>query len=97
MHHTGGHISGTLRYYSMSRRDFNSDVISSTHPLLGIIAIAALLGLAILILLGILGYCFLKGKKSQPQRHQRVAVNGSQVTTMEDTERLVYNATTKPI
>ncbi|KAG7466339.1 hypothetical protein MATL_G00163670 [Megalops atlanticus] len=62
----------------------------------GTIAIAVLLGVAILILLAILGYCFLKGKKEQP-RHQRVAVNGSQVSTMEDTERLVYNSTTKPI
>ncbi|XP_056151884.1 kunitz-type protease inhibitor 1a isoform X2 [Lampris incognitus] len=62
----------------------------------GIIVIAALLGLAILILLSILGYCFMKGKKRQPQ-HQRVATNGVQVTTTEDTERLVYNTTTKPI
>lgn len=62
----------------------------------GIIAIAALLGLAILILLGILGYCLLKGKKRQPQHHH-VPVNGSQATSMEDRERLVYNSTTKPI
>lgn len=59
-------------------------------------AIAIILGIAIVALLGVLAYCFLKGKKSSPQ-HQRVATNGTQVTTMEDTERLVYNATTKPI
>ncbi|XP_064182107.1 kunitz-type protease inhibitor 1a isoform X1 [Anguilla rostrata] len=62
----------------------------------GTVAIAVLLGVAILILLAILGYCFLKGRKEQ-QRSQRMAVNGSQVSTMEDTQRLVYNSTTKPI
>jgi lipopolysaccharide export system protein LptC len=58
--------------------------------------IAALLGLAIIILLVVLCYCFMKGKKEQT-RCQRVPVNGSQVYTREDTERLVYNTTTKPI
>ncbi|KAJ8399138.1 hypothetical protein AAFF_G00415170 [Aldrovandia affinis] len=62
----------------------------------GTIAIAVLLGVAILIMLAVLGYCFLKGRKEQ-QRPQRLAVNGSQVSTMEDTQRLVYNTTTKPI
>uniref|UniRef100_UPI003AAF00B8 kunitz-type protease inhibitor 1a isoform X1 n=1 Tax=Centroberyx gerrardi TaxID=166262 RepID=UPI003AAF00B8 len=62
----------------------------------GVIAIAALLGLAIVILLGILCYFFMKGKK-QPSQHRHVPVNGSQVTSMEDRERLVYNTTTKPI
>ncbi|KAG9336545.1 hypothetical protein JZ751_002892 [Albula glossodonta] len=64
----------------------------------GTIAIAVLLGVAILITLAVLGYCFLKGRKEQ-QQHQtrRMAVNGSQVSTMEDTHRLVYNSTTKPI
>ncbi|XP_055720526.1 kunitz-type protease inhibitor 1-like isoform X1 [Salvelinus fontinalis] len=60
----------------------------------GIIAIAALLGLAIIILLLVLCYCFMKGRKKQPQR---VPINGTQVYTKEDTERLVYNSTTKPI
>ncbi|KAM4625065.1 kunitz-type protease inhibitor 1a isoform 1-T2 [Polymixia lowei] len=63
---------------------------------ISVVAVAIVLGVAILILLGVLGYCLLKGKKQQPQ-HQRVALNGSQVTTTEDTERLVYNTTTKPI
>ncbi|KAJ8341432.1 hypothetical protein SKAU_G00337230 [Synaphobranchus kaupii] len=62
----------------------------------GIVAIAVLLGVAILIMLAVLGYCFLKGRKER-QRPHRVAVNGSQVSTMEDTHRLVYNSTTKPI
>ncbi|XP_074548166.1 kunitz-type protease inhibitor 1a [Halichoeres trimaculatus] len=61
----------------------------------GIIAIAALLGLAILILLGILVFCLVKGKKKS-QQHQRVAVNNAPVS-FEDRERLVYNSTTKPI
>lgn len=64
----------------------------------GIIAIAALLGVAILILLGILIYCLTKGRKTS--RHQRVPVNNAPVTTLtslEDRERLVYNSTTKPI
>ncbi|KAG7281227.1 hypothetical protein CRUP_019752 [Coryphaenoides rupestris] len=62
----------------------------------GILAIAVVLGIGIVALLAVLGYCFLRGKKRAPQ-HQRVATNGTQVTTMEDTERLVYNTTTKPI
>ncbi|XP_041809444.1 kunitz-type protease inhibitor 1a [Chelmon rostratus] len=61
----------------------------------GVIAIAVLLGVAIVILLGILGYCFLKGKKKSSQ-HQRVPVNTVPVN-LEDRERLVYNSTTKPI
>ncbi|KAM6912153.1 kunitz-type protease inhibitor 1a [Xenentodon cancila] len=60
-----------------------------------ILVIAALLGVAILILLGVLGYCFFKGKK--PSQHQRVPVNNTQFTTLEDRQRLVYNSTTKPI
>ncbi|XP_061073285.1 kunitz-type protease inhibitor 1a [Conger conger] len=62
----------------------------------GTIAIAVLLGVAILIMLAILGYCYLKGRKKR-QQPQRVAVNGSHVTTREDMEHLVYNSTTKPI
>nr|XP_020470132.1 kunitz-type protease inhibitor 1 isoform X3 [Monopterus albus] len=62
----------------------------------GILVIAALLGVAIVILLGILVYCFMKGKKKSSQHH-RVPVNNAPVTSMEDRERLVYNSTTKPI
>ncbi|XP_068607876.1 kunitz-type protease inhibitor 1a [Brachionichthys hirsutus] len=59
---------------------------------IGIIAIVALLALAILILLGVLVYCLVKGKKSQ---HQRVPVNNVPVS-FEDREHLVYNMATKP-
>ncbi|KAF7657071.1 hypothetical protein LDENG_00032250 [Lucifuga dentata] len=62
----------------------------------GIIAIAAVLSLAILILLGILAYCLLKGKKKAPQHHH-VPANSAQFTILEDRERLAYNTTTKPI
>ncbi|XP_054653594.1 kunitz-type protease inhibitor 1a [Dunckerocampus dactyliophorus] len=60
-----------------------------------VIAIAAILGIAIVILLGILFYCFMKGKKSS--QHHRVPVNNPPLTSIEDRERLVYNSTTKPI
>ncbi|XP_028251987.1 kunitz-type protease inhibitor 1a [Parambassis ranga] len=63
----------------------------------GILAIAVVLGLAIVILLGILGYCFIRGRKKSSQQHHRVPVNNAPVTSLEDRERLVYNSTTKPI
>ncbi|XP_036928127.1 kunitz-type protease inhibitor 1a [Acanthopagrus latus] len=59
------------------------------------LAIAAILGLAVLILVGILLYCLMKGRKKSSQ-HQRVLVNPPPVS-FEDRERLVYNSTTKPI
>ncbi|XP_056250466.1 kunitz-type protease inhibitor 1a [Seriola aureovittata] len=62
----------------------------------GVIAIAAVMGVAIVILLGILLYCLFKGKKKTSQHH-RVPINTVPVTSMEDRERLVYNSTTKPI
>ncbi|XP_034713678.1 kunitz-type protease inhibitor 1a isoform X1 [Etheostoma cragini] len=61
----------------------------------GIVAIAALLGVAIFVLLVILVYCLMKGKKKSSQHH-RVPVNTAPVS-LEDRERLVYNSTTKPI
>ncbi|KAK3538062.1 hypothetical protein QTP70_027413 [Hemibagrus guttatus] len=61
------------------------------------IAIAVALGLAILILLAVLGYCFLKDRKKQQSRHQRVSANGAHLLHVDDTEKLVYNSTTKPI
>ncbi|KAM3595285.1 uncharacterized protein V6R79_021080 [Siganus canaliculatus] len=60
-----------------------------------IAVVAAVLGVAIVILLGVLIYCFVKGKKKSAQ-HQRVPVNTVPVH-FEDRERLVYNSTTKPI
>ncbi|KAM9842783.1 kunitz-type protease inhibitor 1a [Aulostomus maculatus] len=62
----------------------------------GVIAIAALLGITIVILLGVLVYCLLKGKRKSSQHH-RVPVNNVPVTSLEDREHLVYNSTTKPI
>ncbi|XP_015206389.1 kunitz-type protease inhibitor 1a [Lepisosteus oculatus] len=63
----------------------------------GSIAVAVLLGVAIAIVLAILGYCFLKNKRERARRQPRVNANGSTISTTEDTERLVYNTTTKPI
>lgn len=62
---------------------------------IGTIVIAALLGLAVVILLGVLIYCFTKGRKSA--QHHRVPVNNAPVTSLEDREHLVYNSTTKPM
>ncbi|XP_067336118.1 kunitz-type protease inhibitor 1a isoform X1 [Channa argus] len=62
----------------------------------GVIVIAALLGVAIAVLLGILMYCLMKGKKKSSQ-HRSVPANTAQFTSLEDKERLVYNRTTKPI
>lgn len=61
------------------------------------IAIAVALGLAILILLSVLGYCILKEKKGSRPRHQHVSANGAHLLPVEDTDKLVYNSTTKPI
>lgn len=61
----------------------------------GIIAIAAALGVGIFILLCILVYCLVKGKKKNVQHH-RVPANSIPVNSM-DRDRLVYNSTTKPI
>jgi len=63
----------------------------------GSLIIAIVLGVAILVVLAVLAYCCLRGKKKQPPQHQRVGMNGKQVVTLEDTEKLVYNSTTKPI
>ncbi|XP_028995637.1 kunitz-type protease inhibitor 1a [Betta splendens] len=63
---------------------------------MGVVAIAALLGVAIAILLGVLVYCLMKGKKKSSQ-NQRLPANTAQFTSLEDRERLVYNSTTKPM
>ncbi|XP_029349432.1 kunitz-type protease inhibitor 1a [Echeneis naucrates] len=60
----------------------------------GIFVVIGVLSVAITILLCVLLYYFLKGKKNSP-RH--VPVNTVPVTSLEDRERLVYNSTTKPI
>lgn len=58
------------------------------------VGIAVALVLAILVLLAVIGYCILKSKKP---KHQRVTTNGAHSFPIEDTEKLVYNSTTKPI
>ncbi|XP_034967315.1 kunitz-type protease inhibitor 1 isoform X2 [Zootoca vivipara] len=64
-------------------------------------AIAVLLGVCIMIVLAILGYIFLKNRKTYRRRRQpATAANStlsSVLSTTEDTEHLVYNSTTKPI
>uniref|UniRef100_A0A671M4W7 Kunitz-type protease inhibitor 1-like n=1 Tax=Sinocyclocheilus anshuiensis TaxID=1608454 RepID=A0A671M4W7_9TELE len=61
------------------------------------IVIAVVLGLAIAVLLVVIACCLLKGKKQRRNKHQHVAVNGGHVHTYGDSEKLVYNSTTKPI
>lgn len=61
----------------------------------GTIIAAAILGVAILVLLGVLLYCLVRGRRKSMQ-HTRVPVSTIPVT-YEDRERLVYNSTTKPI
>ncbi|KAG9344844.1 hypothetical protein JZ751_010533 [Albula glossodonta] len=61
----------------------------------GTVAVAVLLAVAILIALGIVGYCVMKRRKKEPARPPVAAA--SQATAPEDTERLVYNSTTKPV
>ncbi|XP_044021462.1 kunitz-type protease inhibitor 1a isoform X2 [Siniperca chuatsi] len=78
-----------------NRFDSREACIAVCWGITGTVAIAALLGVAIFILLAILVYCLMKGKKKSSQ-HQRVPVNTAPVT-LEDRERLVYNSTTKPI
>ncbi|XP_066492338.1 kunitz-type protease inhibitor 1 [Tiliqua scincoides] len=64
-------------------------------------AIAVLLCICIVIVLAILGYFFLKNRKTYRRRRQpTTAANStlsSVLSTTEDTEHLVYNSTTKPI
>ncbi|XP_041122042.1 kunitz-type protease inhibitor 1-like [Polyodon spathula] len=64
----------------------------------GAIAVAVLLGVSIVIVLAVLGYCCLKNRKAHLRR-QPVAVHdgSSTLSTAEDTHRLVYNSTTKPL
>ncbi|KAG8126173.1 putative Kunitz 1 protein, partial [Naja naja] len=65
------------------------------------VAIAVLLCVCILIALVVLGYFFLKNRKTYRRRRQPpTAANStlsSVLSTAEDTEHLVYNSTTKPI
>ncbi|XP_036406294.1 kunitz-type protease inhibitor 1-like [Megalops cyprinoides] len=60
----------------------------------GTVAIAVVLAVAILALVAAMGYCYVKRKKEPPRP---AVVAASPVSTPEDTERLVYNSTTKPV
>ncbi|MGH0176974.1 UNVERIFIED_CONTAM: hypothetical protein FKN15_074443 [Acipenser sinensis] len=64
----------------------------------GAIAVAVVLGVSIAIVIAVMGYCYLKNRKARPRR-QPVAVNdgSSTLSNAEDTHRLVYNSTTKPL
>ncbi|CAM4642360.1 unnamed protein product [Leuciscus chuanchicus] len=59
------------------------------------IAFAVVLGFAIAILLVVIACCLVKGRKKRQNKHQ--AVNGGHVHTYVDSEKLVYNSTTKPV
>nr|XP_033807232.1 kunitz-type protease inhibitor 1 [Geotrypetes seraphini] len=60
------------------------------------VAVGVFLGICILVVLAVLGYCILKKRKKSTRRN-RPTVNGSTISTTEDTEHLVYNRTTKPV
>ncbi|KAK2826209.1 hypothetical protein Q5P01_020423 [Channa striata] len=57
---------------------------SDSHT--GVIVIAALLGVAIAVVLGILVYCVMKGKKKSSQ-HSSVPASTTQFTSLEDREQ----------
>eukprot|EP00079_Xenopus_tropicalis_P012529 XP_002939591.1 PREDICTED: kunitz-type protease inhibitor 1 isoform X1 [Xenopus tropicalis] len=59
------------------------------------VAAAVFLGICILVVLAVIGYCVIKRRKSS-RRRQPVA-NTNTLATTEDTEHLVYNRTTKPV
>ncbi|XP_073495223.1 kunitz-type protease inhibitor 1 isoform X2 [Phyllobates terribilis] len=59
------------------------------------VAIAVFLGICILVVLAVIGYCYMKKKKSSRKRPTNV--NNPVVSATEDTEHLVYNRTTKPV
>ncbi|XP_076835019.1 kunitz-type protease inhibitor 1a isoform X2 [Brachyhypopomus gauderio] len=79
----------------VSRANFERQEDSRNSASIGI---AVALGLAILVMLAVIGYCLLKERQRQHQpRHPRIAANGAHLLPVEDTEKLVYNSTTKPI
>uniref|UniRef100_A0A8C5R9G7 Kunitz-type protease inhibitor 1 n=1 Tax=Leptobrachium leishanense TaxID=445787 RepID=A0A8C5R9G7_9ANUR len=59
------------------------------------VAIAVFLGICILVVLAVIGYCYMKRKNGSRRRQPNV--NTSAIPTTEDTEHLVYNRTTKPV
>lgn len=62
----------------------------------GSVAVAVVLGVCILAVLALLGYCFLKERKKKGQ-HVRVATNHAQFPLTDDSDHIVYKSTTKPV
>ncbi|XP_054475001.1 kunitz-type protease inhibitor 1-like [Anoplopoma fimbria] len=60
----------------------------------GNIALAVCLSVAILALLAVLSYCFLKARK---ERSHRPVASGPAHVTLSEQESMVYNPTTKPV
>uniref|UniRef100_A0A7N9ASL9 Kunitz-type protease inhibitor 1-like n=1 Tax=Mastacembelus armatus TaxID=205130 RepID=A0A7N9ASL9_9TELE len=85
-----GTIKSSTRHTNTTRLT-GSDV---TVPSAGSIALAVILSVAILALLAILTYCFLKARRKRT--HRPVATSTAQVALSEQ-ETLVYNSTTKPV
>ncbi|XP_031437429.1 kunitz-type protease inhibitor 1-like isoform X2 [Clupea harengus] len=63
----------------------------------GSVAVAAVLGVCILAVLALLGYCLLKEKRKKGQQRVSVVANGAQIPLTDDSEHLVYKSTTKPV
>uniref|UniRef100_UPI003AAB3147 kunitz-type protease inhibitor 1-like n=1 Tax=Centroberyx gerrardi TaxID=166262 RepID=UPI003AAB3147 len=61
----------------------------------GSIAVAVILAVAILALLAVLSYCFLKSRKDRSRR--AVAAGPAHAAMTEERDTLVYNSTTKPV
>lgn len=61
------------------------------------VAVAVVLGVCILAVLALLGYCFLKERRKKGQQNMRVVANGSHLPLTDDSEHLVYQSTTKPV
>ncbi|CAO2579326.1 Kunitz-type protease inhibitor 1, partial [Lemmus lemmus] len=64
------------------------------------VAIAVLLVISIIVVVAILGYFFFKSKRKgfrSRRHHPPPTPASSTVSTTEDTERLVYNRTTRPL
>ncbi|XP_030626759.1 kunitz-type protease inhibitor 1b [Chanos chanos] len=60
----------------------------------GSVAIAVILSVAIMALLALIGYCYLRNRKTQTQ-HEPLRANGAHVSLQDDTDHLVYKPTTK--
>ncbi|XP_023475549.1 kunitz-type protease inhibitor 1 isoform X4 [Equus przewalskii] len=66
------------------------------------VAVAVLLVTCIVVVVAILGYCFIKNQRKSFHRHHHrrpppPTPTSSTVSTTEDTEHLVYNHTTRPL